>query len=934
MRQVAPFLALILLAACTRGPADPIAAARAELAAGQQQAAVVILKDALQRRDDFAAARAELGRALLLTGDAQGALVELQKAQAAGAAADQVLPLRARAQLAIGDVQAAAQDADAAALTSAQARADLSTTRAEALARLGDADGARSAVQVALQADTRYAPALRLYARLQATAGQADAAQASLQAALDADPRDADAWALRGDLLHATGRASDAQAAWSTALQHHPRLAAAHGALLAQALAAGDDKAAQQRLAAAQAALPGHPVTWLYQGRLALQRGDLAAARAALQPLLKLSPDDPRVLLLASETEWRAGSALAALPWLQKAVARSGTAPGPRLLLAQVQLATDDAEAALQTLQPLLAPATLAAGVAALAGEAQLRLGRLADAQNLFERAAQADPQDPRHALGRALALAARDARRGMAELRALAAAPPGGMAPTWAHHALAALLLRSGDRAGALQVIDTLDAAMPTSPQAPMMRGQVLLQQGDRAGARKAFEVARQRAPRHLPATLALAELDAADGHPQAGIERLGAWLAAPDISAAARSRASLALAQAQAAAGLGAAQVRDTLEAAVQQAAALPPAPALAAHQALVRHHLQQGQGAAALAALQAAEAAHPQAKDHADWQPLQAQVLVAGGQPRQAVQVWRKRLAAAPRSAEALAGLALAHQAAGETAAAQERLNQALALDPARLPTLQALLGLAQQQRDSAAALRWARQAQQRQPRRPEGWQWEGSLHAANKAWPQAIAAWQQAMTRAPGADHTDTAMKLYTALRAAGRGDEAARWQADWQSRHPGDPAMPLHVADTLAAAGQHAQAETMYRQLLPRRPQDARLLNNLAWVRLQQRADDALPLAEQAARLDTDNSAAQDTWAQALAQRGDTGRAVQVLKAAVDKAPRQPGLHLSLARVALQGGDRSQARESLQTALQLAPALARRSDVVALQGAVQ
>lgn len=336
--------------------------------------------------------------------------------------------------------------------------------------------------------------------------------------------------------------------------------------------------------------------------------------------------------------------------------------------------------------------------------------------------------------------------------------------------------------------------------------------------------------------------------------------------------------------------------------------------------------------------------------------------------------------------MVALASAHRAAGDRTSAAQRLQQVLALDPGHLGALQAMVDDGLAAGDIGAALRWARQAQARHPRRAQGWHWEGAVHASRQDWPLALAAWRQAQSRAQAAGNgtqaagqggkvsagtggntatatttvttaatttaadttaadaaaadsttplaADIAMKLYSALRAAGKPDEAKQLLADWQRRHPQDAALPLHAADTLAAAGEHAAAEALYRTLLQARPQDAHGLNNLAWVRLQQRQPDALQWAEKAVAADPGQSNALDTLAQALAAAGQAQRAFEVQQQAVAAAPRRTALRVALVRLALQLGDKQRAREELAGLTTRDPRLATRPEVQALMRQAQ
>jgi predicted Zn-dependent protease len=98
-------------------------------------------------------------------------------------------------------------------------------------------------------------------------------------------------------------------------LERTPGGAQRHDAELATALlevAAGDARAAEQRLARLGDRAPELPALWLTRARLAQERGDHHAAREAARRGLAVSPDDARFILLIAQSELRLGNVAAA----------------------------------------------------------------------------------------------------------------------------------------------------------------------------------------------------------------------------------------------------------------------------------------------------------------------------------------------------------------------------------------------------------------------------------------------------------------------------------------------------------------------------------------------------------------------------------------------------------------------------------------------
>ena len=97
---VVALLAAALLTACgDESGADLVASAKRRLEIKDNHAAIIQLKAALQKSPQSGEARFLLGKALLRTGDAPAAIIELNKAAEAKYSEDKVKPELARAMI-------------------------------------------------------------------------------------------------------------------------------------------------------------------------------------------------------------------------------------------------------------------------------------------------------------------------------------------------------------------------------------------------------------------------------------------------------------------------------------------------------------------------------------------------------------------------------------------------------------------------------------------------------------------------------------------------------------------------------------------------------------------------------------------------------------------------------------------------------------------
>jgi putative PEP-CTERM system TPR-repeat lipoprotein len=897
--------------------ADLLALARQEIQAKDYATAVVRLKELLQHDDKLAEARLLLGKALLETGDAAGAVSELRRAQQGDQPPEVVVPLLARALLLSGQTRSLIAQFAGTDLQQASAAADLDTSLATAYGALGNRDAEEHALQAALKAQPDFAPAELLRARTLSAQGQVDQALAIVQQVNKADPGRAEAWVLRGDLLR-TAKSDEAGAtqAYESAIKADPRAVAAHSALIELAMTTGKPALGRSRLADMVKAAPGQPLTLYNEARMALLDKDMKTARAKLQQALHILPNDVRFLLLAGEVEGYAGAPMQAESFLAKAVTLAPHASGPRLELADLQIRLADGAGALTTVAPMLAAAVPPPRALTIGAQAHMLLGELPQAEALLVRASLADPHNDRTRAALAVArLAHGDSARSAGELEAIAAKDP----DWFADHALMTARLQNHDLPGALKALEGAEKKQPRNPVPVMLRARLQLRYRDQAGARASFERVLQMAPGYLPAVLSLADLDLKSGQPKSALARVNSVLAADPSN----MRARLALADLQRLAGAKPEEVQATIEQAVQDNPG-DPEPLLA----LVQHHLARNDASPALAAAERALTAFPD-----DIRVLAAvgEAQSAAGQFRQAIGSLRKVSGAEPKNALALLRLGEAYHAANDDVGARQAFQAVIALAPNDLPAHRGLIALAMRNKSWSVALEDARQVQRLAPQRPEGWRWEGGVYEAQQQWGKALAAYRTAQGKAPT---SDVAVALHAALLAAGQAADADRYAAEWQGGHPADAGFLLHLGEVAATRGDFAAAEFEDRAALAASPDNVVALNNLAWAMTKQGKPGAAAIAQRADQLAPNRATILNTWAVALAAENQAAKALTVQTRAVALAPDDPQQRLDLARIALKAAARDVAMTELTKLAALGAKLPEQDEVARLMKAAQ
>ena len=904
--------AALALGACSGdSEQDQLAAARASIESKDAKAALIQLKNVIQRYPDSGQARFLLGKTLLEGGDPVAAAVELSKAEELQVPEELVLPELARARLSLGEEAKIIAQYASLRLKDDTATADLQTSVAVAHATQSDTARAREALQVALRAKPMYAPAVIVQARLLAGDADFDGALALLETVLDKEPTHERAGVLKGEVLTTGKKDSDAALrAYRKVLAANPKSLAANAAVVKLLSAQRKDDEARAQIEELKKIAPNHPETLFFEAEAALDEKNYKRSREITDRMLKLMPNNLRVLELAGMAEFSMKQYAQAEDFLAKAVKGAPGLLRARHVLAQTYLKSNQPNKVVELLKPVLESKQVDAATLSMAGEAWLQMGDGKRAEAAFQAAAKAAPDDPQVRTTVALAQLARGNTGAIADLEKIAAQDRGPRADL----ALVSARLAQKDLAGALKAIDGIERKLPDQPVAHNLRGRVLLLKGDTPAATKAFEAALAKDAHFYPSIASLAAIDLSNGKPEAARKRFEDLIAAQPKN----HLPHLALAELSARTGGTRADVLKLMRDAVK-ASPGESAP----HLALINQLLALGEGKQALAAAQTATAALP-----LDMDVMQAlgRAQISAGDGSQAVATAKKLAALQPTNPMHQMLLADAHLAAKDNPSAAQALRQALEIRPDLLQAQAGMVTLALLDRRPQDGLTLARAIQKKEPKLALGYALEGEVEASRNNWDAAAAAYRQAQQRAAG---TDIAIKLHSALRRAGKKAEADRTASDWLRVNPKDSAFHFYVGDLLRDSNDAAGAESHYRKVLELQPHNPMALNNVAWLLVKQGKPGAVAMAERANALLPDSTPLMDTLAAALAADNKVTQAIEVQARAVARNPGDPGLKLHLARLYAKEGDKARARSELEGLARLGDKFPEQAEVAKL-----
>ena len=875
--------------------------ARAAHDKGDVRTALIHIQNSLKKNPANGEAELLYGRLLLETGNPAPAEEALGRAGRLGVGKAVTDPPRARAMLMTGRNQALIDGITVPPGADPAIAAPLHAARGNAFAALKRPAEAEREFAAALAAQPGLTDALLGQSGLAEQRGDHAAALALTEQAIAGQPASVEAWVMKGTQLRELGRLPDSADAFAKAVTLAPRV---------------------------MEPLRGRGMAFMGMNQRDKARADLAAA-------LKLAPDDAQTLLLLAWLDYQEGR-YADAQTRARSAQKSGQAPlGAQLvdgaatlamgapqaaeasLIAVVNAAPDNRLAVRLLVRALLdmrqTPRATAildqamqrwpdeAPFLLLAAEARGQGGDHAGATALLEKAAASAPDDPslRTRLGLAQFASGRT-DQGLASLELASGLEKEG---AQSQAMLAMTLLRTRDFDRALDIARGIADRQPKSPVGPYLIGLSRLGQGQRDRAREAFGQALTLDPRYLPAAGQLARIALDDGRPEDAARPFQAVLTAdPAHQGAMLALASLAERRRDAA---------DRLQWLERARKADPKA--MTPRAELVRAHLAAGADETALAVAREAVANDPAS---AQAVALLGQTELETGGADRAVTAFRQMIKLAPYDPAAFVRLASALMQAGQYRAAADVARDALRLSPGAVEAEATLVLALAQVGDAAEARKVLAGIAGRPGRAVLAATLEGDILRAEKRFPEAVAAYEQAFKAAPS---ERLAIRLHAMRVEAGVTTAADLLQQAVDSQ-AGWLAARNHLADVYLAAGKDRAAAEQYEILLRDSPWNGRAWNNLASAYARLNDPRALATAEKAYALRPTNPAVADTLGWLLVERGDVSRGLPFLANAAAGLPRESTVRYHYAVALAKAGRKEQAREEIKRLLDSGGAL--------------
>lgn len=683
-RSAVAAIGLAALAACGIGmdDAELLQRARSSMQTGEYRAAVIDLKDFLQRNREDVQARLALGEASLKIGDAASAVRELRLARDGGAAPDAVLPTLVQALMAQESFEEALREADISTVRSPEIKRSLLRMRGNAFLGLDQPGAAAAEFEAALALDPRDLTAiLGLASARMATAGLAPALELVDQV-LAIDPQHLPARLARGTLYLrdrqfdlAARTFTDAQALAERSESRSEQLAALAGLTEAQ-LGAGEVQAALATSERMKSLAPPNRITHYLRARVLFLAGRFDEARTLLEELTSRDANDHRARLLLGAVSYAQGNFGQADMYFASVVAADPGNAFARQMLADTRLRQHKPQDAYAALLPATREPDADPRLLALASRASLQAGDAAAAVELLGRGAAASGADRETQLELAAGYLA--AGEFDAAARLLEGVPDSKAGEFQRELLLAVTRANQNDLEGALELGRELVSKYPREATVQVLLGSLLATSGKLTEAREHFAAAVREAPANPAMLVNLGRLDLLEGRAEEAEKHFhAAFDLKPGNPAASVALARLALARGEPE------QARRWLEQSrVANPDAIEPRVQLAQFLLATRDFANAGQLAREALAL---------APGNVRALNALAMALSGSGKHEEAIASLKKAVDASPRSAQLRFNLARTYLLAARPDEAAAAARQAIDLDADHYPALAMLAAL---------------------------------------------------------------------------------------------------------------------------------------------------------------------------------------------------------------------------------------------------
>ena len=866
-------------------------AAAAYETAGDYAAAAVQIKNAIQIDPNNQQARTKLGFMHMRRGDFASAKKELERAKKLGNADDKINQAIVEALIMQGQHDEAATEL---ALNGDFSQFEWRKLQAGLDLRVGRYEDARDTLVelLAEQPDNAQVRASLVASLLEL--GNKDEAKKVLNEAIEADVNNASLWIIKGQLAIIDQDYEQAGAAYNRSLEIEPK---AYPAMLGRIVAAvGMEKfdVAESYFETLPEGSDGDLRVIYLRGIVAEGKGLVAQALAHFKAVIQQYPDHQEALQKLARLHFEEGDTARSIEYLQRLTALYPQNKEYRKQLGAAQLAAGRLDNAFEELvgMGLNIQEQTDANLLALLGSAYSKQGQFNEGVESLTRAHELAPESTPIAIQLALShLRSGELSEAAKLLDAIREREPDNQTA----NVLAILAYSDGQQEKANSLMAEMIASRPDEGLPLNMRGFILMQAGDLENAREDFEKAIEVDSTFVPPYFNIARIEMAQGNPLGAMSYVEKVL---DVDPA-NAQAFLALGELATRVGKPELAVNYWERARENDADAGTPRAALA------RHYRFDGQ-------ILKAQEIIKEAREVAPYQPLVlyefAQIHLILGETDKAASAISKLAKRFPDSLRILDLQVALHRLRGDESELTNTLQRILELAPKSVKPRQVLVANLVRKGDFEGARSIAKQLLAIENGAAVANELLGDISFSENDFQRAHDEYISAFELAP---NSQLVLKLDLTERRLGKpSTRLEQWYAD----HPDDRAVRFQLAANNHAAGDVNKAKKNFEQLLEQNPNNAVVLNNLAWIYHEVGDSRSLEYAEKANGLSPGNPEIMDTYAWILLGAGKIEPAIKLLNDAIVKAPHNPDIRFHYAKALVEVGQEQLAIEELNEVL--------------------
>lgn len=909
----------LFLAGCAGEISDAqhIENAREYLASGDNSAAVIELKGALQVNSDNAEARLLLGSLYLSLGGYADATKELGRAEELGANGDEVLPLLAQALLAQNELDALGEiDVDR--LTDNSARGIVLAAQGQGGLRRGDAGAASLLIDKAVAESPRgvypaYSLAVLLVAQSE---GDFTPVRQQLQRVFELDSDYAPAWSLLGDIELRDMQIGAAEQAFTRAVdgsvvnfEERYKLGLIH-------IQQEDFEKARKDVIALVKQQPEHPATQYLQGRVNYQDGNYFDAIGNFEAASQYEDRFPTSLFYLAVAQAREGNLIQANASASRYLAPEPSSVPGRKLLATIRLEVGDAVSAEELARPLIESDDEDVDALNIVATALLAQGKTEEGTALLARIVELQP-DSAEAISRfgAGLLVSGETSRGIEQIETALDLDPQLQA---SELLLISAHLRQANFDAALEAIDAFEQKYPEGTAPENLRGSVYLKSGNIEAAEEAFARALKVSPEDPAANHNLALLALKSGD----VERARGFYDNVLLADADHLESLLNLAALS-----ERAQDYSSMVGYLERAISAHPQD-IRPRIFLARYYLVHRQFDKVPLVLSELDAS---ARRHPDVVNLEGLTQLESGQYAAAKDSFIKLIALRPDASQPHYHLAMAYRGLGDTSRMTVEFEKAIEISPAyvnpRIDFARAMLEV----RDMDAVLTQLEYLRKLAPSNPEVIQLDAIRARFDGDQEEALRLSEMAFEISPSARNL---LILSRQLLAMGRRDQSSELLESWVEQHPADLLARQELTGFYESIGDHAQAVAQYKLILVHDSDNVTALNNLAWNLRETDPEQALEYADRAVAIDPDSYSALDTLAVIQYNRKQYDEAQRMIEKALRQDASNPEMRYHSAMISAAAGHRDTALAILTALLEEKAEFPAREEAMLLQEKLQ